>query len=152
MIPSISLNLFSVDLMPGENDPATGLLPQQPLHKCMFPQVIPKASHFFSCVFLLLLAILLQACTGYQYFFCRISGRPDNPTGYRISGRILSYFFVYRKLFLSRIHLDTSLKTKIVFFVNNLKQLHNAQTRFPVEESFWLFFLNIYLPDIRLFL
>ena len=73
---------------------------------------------------------------------------------YPISGRIpvLSYFFVYRKLFLSRIHLDTSLKTKIVFFVNNLKQLHNAQTRFPVEESFWLFFLNIYLPDIRLFL
>jgi len=28
----------NVDLLPGENDPATGILPQQPLHKCMFPQ------------------------------------------------------------------------------------------------------------------
>jgi len=28
----------SVDLVPGANDPASGILPQQPLHKCMFPQ------------------------------------------------------------------------------------------------------------------
>ncbi|XP_023338369.1 DNA polymerase delta subunit 2 [Eurytemora carolleeae] len=28
----------NTDLLPGENDPATGILPQQPLHKCMFPQ------------------------------------------------------------------------------------------------------------------
>lgn len=28
----------ATDLVPGENDPATGILPQQPLHKCMFPQ------------------------------------------------------------------------------------------------------------------
>jgi DNA polymerase delta subunit 2 len=27
-----------VDLMPGEFDPANYTLPQQPLHKCMFPQ------------------------------------------------------------------------------------------------------------------
>ena len=29
----------SVDLVPGATDPASGILPQQPLHKCMFPQV-----------------------------------------------------------------------------------------------------------------
>ena len=29
----------NTDLLPGENDPATGILPQQPLHKCMFPKV-----------------------------------------------------------------------------------------------------------------
>ena len=29
----------SVDILPGANDPASGILPQQPLHKCMFPQV-----------------------------------------------------------------------------------------------------------------
>jgi len=28
----------SVDILPGANDPASGILPQQPLHKCMFPQ------------------------------------------------------------------------------------------------------------------
>jgi len=28
----------ATDLLPGENDPACGILPQQPLHKCMFPQ------------------------------------------------------------------------------------------------------------------
>lgn len=27
-----------IDLMPGEFDPANYTLPQQPLHKCMFPQ------------------------------------------------------------------------------------------------------------------
>ncbi len=26
-----------VDLLPGENDPSNYMLPQQPLHKCMFP-------------------------------------------------------------------------------------------------------------------
>lgn len=26
------------DIMPGSNDPANVLLPQQPLHRCMFPQ------------------------------------------------------------------------------------------------------------------
>ena len=31
------INFF---LLLGENDPATGILPQQPLHKCMFPQVM----------------------------------------------------------------------------------------------------------------
>jgi len=28
----------NVDLVPGYNDPASGILPQQPLHKCMFPK------------------------------------------------------------------------------------------------------------------
>ena len=28
-----------VDLMPGEFDPANFSLPQQPLHRCIFPQV-----------------------------------------------------------------------------------------------------------------
>lgn len=27
-----------VDIMPGEFDPTNGILPQQPLHKCMFPK------------------------------------------------------------------------------------------------------------------
>ena len=29
---------INTDLMPGANDPATAVLPQQPLHRCMFPQ------------------------------------------------------------------------------------------------------------------
>jgi len=29
---------LNTDLMPGPNDPATAMMPQQPLHKCMFPQ------------------------------------------------------------------------------------------------------------------
>ena len=29
---------MDVDLMPGDYDPANNILPQQPLHRCMFPQ------------------------------------------------------------------------------------------------------------------
>ena len=28
---------IDVDLMPGENDPANQIMPQQPLHCCLFP-------------------------------------------------------------------------------------------------------------------
>ena len=31
-----------VDLMPGQYDPASFALPQQPLHRCIFPQVMPN--------------------------------------------------------------------------------------------------------------
>jgi DNA polymerase delta subunit 2 len=45
----------STDLLPGENDPATGILPQQPLHKCMFPQAsayptFQSVTNPYSCV------------------------------------------------------------------------------------------------------
>ena len=29
-----------VDVMPGEYDPANHFMPQQPLHKCMFPKAL----------------------------------------------------------------------------------------------------------------
>ena len=29
-----------VDMMPGEYDPANHFMPQQPLHKCMFPKAV----------------------------------------------------------------------------------------------------------------
>lgn len=34
----------SVDLMPGEFDPANHMLPQQPMHQCMFPKAVPFKS------------------------------------------------------------------------------------------------------------
>lgn len=37
-----------VDLMPGEFDPSNFMLPQQPMHQCMFPKSAPHAS--FKCV------------------------------------------------------------------------------------------------------
>ncbi|XP_055596214.1 DNA polymerase delta subunit 2 [Uranotaenia lowii] len=33
-----------VDLMPGEHDPANHMLPQQPMHQCMFPKAVPFKS------------------------------------------------------------------------------------------------------------
>lgn len=38
----------NVDLMPGEFDPANSMLPQQPMHHCMFPMCTPCGS--FQCV------------------------------------------------------------------------------------------------------
>lgn len=37
-----------VDLMPGEFDPSNFMLPQQPMHQCMFPKSAPNTS--FKCV------------------------------------------------------------------------------------------------------
>jgi DNA polymerase II small subunit/DNA polymerase delta subunit B len=34
------------DLMPGAFDPANQILPQQPLHPCLFPRMYPKRSYY----------------------------------------------------------------------------------------------------------
>nr|XP_029714507.1 DNA polymerase delta small subunit-like isoform X1 [Aedes albopictus] len=34
----------TVDLMPGEFDPSNHMLPQQPMHQCMFPKAVPFSS------------------------------------------------------------------------------------------------------------
>ncbi|KAM4748117.1 DNA polymerase delta subunit 2 [Rhinophrynus dorsalis] len=47
MLDEILLQLsgsVSVDVMPGEFDPTNYILPQQPLHRCMFPQSSPYAT------------------------------------------------------------------------------------------------------------
>lgn len=38
----------NVDLMPGEFDPSNSMLPQQPMHHCMFPNCLPCGA--FKCV------------------------------------------------------------------------------------------------------
>merc|ERR1719187_3173631 len=50
---------INTDLMPGPNAPATAILPQQPLHKCMFPQASTYPT--------------LQSVT--NPYFCQVGGR-----------------------------------------------------------------------------